>query len=143
VIVGVLVILMTLPLLEYPVSNDASLYATRLAHSFLYKRNLCNSTESFLKAYGQTSCVFLDSGLTTANRLVFNAQKPENKLLAMKHVVEAPADRASWDASSCEKFTYQNTEDVPLKCTYVKDTTVVYGTRPYFWIWKRRNCRMF
>ena len=117
VIVGVLVILLTLPMLEYPATNEEAFYASRLAHSFLYKSDLCNASAvangEAAPAFGQFGCGYLDRGLVSANGMVVHVgQQSTNRLLAMKHVVQA------WDDDACPGLD---------DCTYSSQTTVVYG----------------
>jgi hypothetical protein len=121
VIVGVLATLLTLPLLEYPYSNETALYTTRLAHSFLYRRNVCtNSAE--IERIGE-DCTYLGDGLNTANAFMLKASKNKMKLLAGKHIIRT----AQGFSDECLAQVASG-GGVSSSCSYSTKTTVFYGT---------------
>jgi hypothetical protein len=132
VIVGVLAILVTLPLLEYPATDDSSLYSTRLAHSFLYKQILCNTSLELIRTKGKEGCGYLATGLNASNSMVIDNQRPTNVLLAMKHEVCSPL--GEWSAN-CNKDSWLEWGTIPSTCLYTTNVSVVYGepafTHPY------------
>jgi len=124
VIVGVLVILVVFPLLENQITDYSSLYSTRLAHSFLYKKNLCNSSLELIRSKGKVGCEYLLSGLNTSNQMVIANQRSNNELVTMTHEVSSPM--GTW-GTECNRESWLEGGTVPSTCMHNSTLTVVHS----------------
>ena len=110
VIVGILAILMTLPLLEYPIANDAPLYATRLAHSFFYKSRLCSVLD--ILETNEAPCRYVGDGLSTANDFLIASQDAGNTLLGFGHSVQEASSARTYYCKFFRHTSYVTPVDV-------------------------------
>jgi class 3 adenylate cyclase len=123
VIVGVLTTLLTLPLLDYPYSNETAMYTTRMAHSFLYRNGVCDDATEEARI-GQ-SCSYLQGGLTIANDLTHRGASHVMKLVAAKHFVRTA--EAGWGSDCLDKL---GEGGLPSSCNYASEVyTVFYDPR--------------
>jgi class 3 adenylate cyclase len=123
VIVGVLTTLLTLPLLDYPYSNETGMFTTRMAHSFLYRNGVCDE-QTELARIGQ-GCSYLSTGLSTANDLIEKGGSHVMKLVAAKHFVRTA--KAGWDSDCLNKL---GNGGVSSDCEYDSEVyTVFYDPR--------------
>lgn len=131
VIVGVLATLLALPLLEYPYSNDTAMMSTRLAHNFLYRKNVCINADEIARTGLSSGCQYLSTGLETANLFMGNrGSKQKMKLLAGKHIVKTAE---GWDSNCLEKLTTKGKGGVEsVECPYITSTKVFFDPKNGF-----------